>query len=109
MGEHAKAHLWGEMNGRDMDSPEDYLDYYEDTKPAEPHFIHSEAQMLLGCFDEHMDEDSPPKRWEIVTALFPDMKPEDAQSLIKGLEALTALPEPEYEPDEITDDLGEPF
>lgn len=30
MGELAEAYIWGEMNGRDMDDPEDWVDYYND-------------------------------------------------------------------------------
>lgn len=30
MGEIADAYIWGEMNGRDMDDPQDFVDYYND-------------------------------------------------------------------------------
>lgn len=35
MGEIADAYIWGEMNGRDMDDPQDWVDYYEDVDEEE--------------------------------------------------------------------------
>lgn len=35
MGEIADAYIWGEMNGRDMDDPQDWADYYKDVDEEE--------------------------------------------------------------------------
>lgn len=35
MGEIADAYIWGEMNGRDMDDPQDWVDYYNDEDDEE--------------------------------------------------------------------------
>ncbi|WP_269581873.1 hypothetical protein [Roseibium sp. Sym1] len=99
MGEIADAALWAEENGIDPCdmSPEDWIEYYEDTQPASPSFIHGEASMFLHYIDENRDDESPPTRSETLLMLFPDLAADRAADLIRGLEALAELDEPAEE------------
>lgn len=47
MGEIAEAYIWGEMNGRDMSDPQDWIDYYNEEE---------EEQLLSEFWREQRDE-----------------------------------------------------
>lgn len=106
MGEYADAAIWAEMNGIDPSdlTPEDWIEFCDDNKPADPAFMHGEAGMFLHYIDEWRDEDAPPSRAETLAFLFPDLAKADAEKLVAGLEALTALPEPEREDEAASND-----
>lgn len=99
MGEYAEAALWAEMNGRDPGdmSPEDWDDFYEDSKPNDAWGLYMDARMFLSDVDENRDEDAPPSRAETLVMMFPALDMDRAEDLVRGLEALVALPEPESE------------
>jgi hypothetical protein len=85
MGEYADAALWGEMNGRDMDCPEDYKDCYDDTAPLEPNIIAWEASMLVTSIEEHGDDEDPPTFTDLIYCLFPKLGIDQAALVADGL------------------------
>lgn len=89
MGEYAEAYLWG-----DMTDPEDWEDYYLETKPMEPDMIAFEAKMLMGCINEWADEDDPPTTADLLEVLFPKLGRDQAALIADGLALLAAQNEP---------------
>lgn len=99
MGEIAEAALWAEQNGIDPNDmgPEDWIDFYDESAPPSAQFIHGEAGMFLHYLDDQSEEQDPALRANTLIVLFPDLDPERAADLVRGLEALAALPEPDDE------------
>lgn len=87
MGEYAEAHLWGEMNGRDMDCPEDWAEFYEDTNPITKEQLGWEARMILLSIKEH-DETKP--EWEILMGLL-DITMDQALMVASSLDLLASF------------------
>lgn len=93
MGDIAEASLWGDINGRAMDCPEDWEDYAEETGPVPAHMIADEARMLLHWINEWADEEAPPTTAELLKELFPKLGKDQAQLIADGLQLLAAQAE----------------
>ncbi|MCG7629038.1 hypothetical protein MHM88_14600 [Epibacterium sp. MM17-32] len=92
MGDIAEAMLWGEMNGRDMECPEDWLNYYEDSAPPSPDLIADEGRLLLAWIREHTVEgEEGLETWEVLEELFPGMDNGQSQAVATGLEILASF------------------
>lgn len=92
MGEIAEAHIWGEMNGREMDCPEDWEDYLAESAPPSPDLIADEARLLLAWIREHTVEgEDALETWEVLEELFPDMDNGQSQIIATGLEILASF------------------
>lgn len=100
MGEYAEAALWAEMNGRDPGdmSPEDWSDFYDESKPCTASEVHFEAVMFLSHLDDHTEGEEG-ARAGVLMAMFPDLGEAHAKALVAGLEAIKAMPEPEDDED----------
>lgn len=95
MGEYAEAALWAEMNGLDPAdmSPEDWMDYYDESKPPEAEDIAFDVRMILHSIDQWIDEEAPVSRAEVLSGLVPEIGAQDHAALVKLLERLVAAVE----------------
>lgn len=77
MGEIAEAMIWAAENGRDPDdmTPEDWVDYYDDTSPAKPGDIAIQADVMVMQLGDHLDADEverPDAYADLLKAMFGD-------------------------------------
>lgn len=87
MGEYAEAHLWGEMNGRDMDCPEDWEEFYQELEPITKEQLGWEGRRILSSIKE-LDEEKP--AWENLMGLL-DIPMDQALVVVQSLDLLASF------------------